>query len=66
MTHLSAHGIETRPVWFPNHLQRPYRDCQRYRIEKALGLLESTLNIPCSVGLDRSSIEKVTRILKNE
>lgn len=66
MAHLSANGIETRPVWFPNHLQRPYRDCQRYRIEKALGLLERTLNIPCSVGLDHSSIEKVIRVLKNE
>jgi aminotransferase in exopolysaccharide biosynthesis len=66
MAHLSAHGVETRPVWYPNHLQRPYKDCQGYRIEKALGLHEKTLNIPCSVGLDRPSIDKVIGLLKNE
>ena len=27
--------IQTRPVWHPNHLQIPYKDCQVYNIEQA-------------------------------
>jgi len=58
---LQGHGVETRPLWYPNHLQKPYRQCQAYRIEKAMGMWRKTLNIPCSVDL---SPEKVTRVVE--
>lgn len=31
-------GIESRPVWQLNHLQKPYRDCRSYKIEKSNNL----------------------------
>lgn len=51
MAKLEEHGIETRPVWHLNHLQKPYISCQNYEIAHAVHLLERTLNIPCSVDL---------------
>jgi perosamine synthetase len=59
MDSLKRRGIQTRPVWYLNHLQAPYRDCQHYRIEKAYRMLEITLNIPCSVNLKGSDMAQV-------
>lgn len=56
--------IEVRPVWHLNHLQKPYRQCRSYRIENALKLLESTLNLPCSVSLRRENIINIGRLLE--
>jgi perosamine synthetase len=64
MQRLSERGIQTRPLWYPNHLQRPFRGAQAYGIERALKLLECTLNIPCSVGLVREDLEKVVEALR--
>ena len=64
MTHLQQKGIQARPAWYPNHLQKPYNDCQNYKIEKAFQLLDKTLNIPCSVNLTDSDIEKVISLLR--
>ena len=64
MGFLNEHGIQTRPVWYLNHLQAPYRMCQSYRIQKALALLESTLCVPCSVNLSEIDIEYVTEKLR--
>lgn len=59
MQYLSEKGIQTRPVWYLNHLQKPYKGYQNYKIEKAVELWENTLNIPCSVNLTNESIHKV-------
>jgi len=59
MQYFSEKGIQTRPVWYLNHLQKPYKGYQNYKIEKAVELWENTLNIPCSVNLTNESIYKV-------
>lgn len=64
MQFLETKGIQTRPVWYLNHLQKPYKDCQSYRIDNANALLECTLNIPCSVGLRKNQIELICTYLK--
>jgi len=64
MQFFETKGIQTRPVWYLNHLQKPYQNCQTYRIENANILLERTLNIPCSVGLRKSDIETICTYLK--
>ncbi len=65
MEALSEKGIQTRPVWYPNHLQKPYCNNRYYRIEKALELWRNTLNIPCSVGLTDRDIEQVVEAVKH-
>lgn len=65
MTMLARQGIQTRPLWHLNHLQRPYQACQHYRIERALRLWETTLNLPCSANLTAADLERVVRALDN-
>ena len=64
MGHLYNNKIQTRPIWFLNHLQKPYINCQNYKIEKALELIEKTLNIPCSINLKNDEIQKIISKLK--
>jgi aminotransferase in exopolysaccharide biosynthesis len=64
MTYLAEKGIETRPIWHPNHLQKPYKNCQTYKIEKVFELAEKTLNIPCSVDLREEQIDTIVKCLE--
>ncbi len=57
-------NIEVRPLWYLNHLQRPYQKCQAYKIEKAHNMLAMTLNVPCSLSLTKESINAVVGLLK--
>lgn len=57
-------GIQCRPIWKLNCGQRPYRNNQVYRIEKAKYYFEHILNIPCSVGLTDEEINRVVDVLE--
>ena len=57
--------IQTRPVWELNHRQKPYKDYQAYKIEKAVELIEKTLCIPCSVNLSEENIKRIIKELDN-
>lgn len=59
MDFLESNKIQTRPVWYLNHLQKEYLKCQTYKIENAEKLLSNTLNIPCSVNLEAHQMDKV-------
>jgi dTDP-4-amino-4,6-dideoxygalactose transaminase len=63
LNYLFIHEVQCRPVWHLNHLQKPYKNCQSYKIEKAYELIEKTLNIPCSVNLKNTEIQKVLSLL---
>ena len=63
MSYLTEHKIQSRPVWNLNHLQKSYKDCQKYKNENAIKLWEKTLNIPCSVNLNENEIKKVCEVL---
>lgn len=65
MVYLSDNNIGTRPVWHLNHQQKPYQDCQTYKIEKAVDLLGKTLNIPSSVNITDNQINSVIEVLSN-
>lgn len=64
MSELSSMGIQSRPVWKLNHLQKPYRKSQAFNICKAGKFYESVLNIPCSSGLKRSQAMHVVRAIR--
>ena len=52
-----------RPIWYLNHLQIPYKNCQSYKIEKANDLVENSLCMPSSSNLSIKDIEKIVGIL---
>jgi len=64
MRNLCELKIQTRPVWHLNHWQKPYRDCQTYKIEKAGLMVEKTLNIPCSTNLSGQQRETIIKYLR--
>ncbi len=65
MALFAEHQIQTRPIWYLNHLQKPYKGCQSYKIGTAQQMWETTLNLPCSVNLSDGQIERVVSVLRN-
>jgi dTDP-4-amino-4,6-dideoxygalactose transaminase len=64
LRHCRQHGVEVRPLWHLNHLQRPYRGYDTYCIDRAQRLLDVTVNIPCSVGLTEEQRTAVIQVLR--
>jgi len=63
MHHLEGNGIQTRPVWALNHLQKPYRHCQSYKVESAEKLVNNGLCLPSSTNLTKTDLNKVIEYL---
>jgi perosamine synthetase len=63
MKRLEENGIQTRPVWKLNHEQRPYKDCQYYKIEKAKKLVKNSLCVPSSSNLSNKNLNKIVSVL---
>jgi len=59
MKRLEENGIQTRPVWKLNHDQKPYKDCQHYKIENAKKSIENSLCLPSSSNLTNENLNKI-------
>lgn len=64
MAALGKLGIQTRPVWHLNHLQRPYMGSQAYKVNRAQWFVERVLNLPCSTGLTKAQVLRVAAAIK--
>jgi len=64
MKYLSENKIQTRPVWYLNHLQKSYRHSETFRIEKAVDLWKRTLDIPCSTSLSEQQVFVICSYLR--
>ena len=62
MSILEKKGIQTRPVWHLNHLQKPYLNCQSFNIDMAIKLVESSLCMPSSSNLLNTDINQIFEI----
>jgi len=60
ITHLSKNGIETRPVWYLNHLQKAYRKHQSYKITNAFKLINNYLCVPSGLELTKKDIVSIS------
>jgi aminotransferase in exopolysaccharide biosynthesis len=60
---LNENGIQTRPLWRLNHLQKPYKDCQSYKVENAEKHYNKSLCLPSSSGLSFDKINIVVGAL---
>lgn len=63
ISRLSDAGVQTRAIWNLIHLQKPYKNCIAYEIEKADFYMSRVLNIPCSTDLKAEDIRKVAKTL---
>ncbi len=66
MHELISSGIQCRPVWKLNHMQKPYAGCQVYRIEKAYHYEADILNLPCSTSLSGEDIQYICNKIKEK
>ena len=63
MNKFAENGIQTRPVWYLNHLQKPYKQYFHYLIEKAIVLHAGSLCLPSSVNLNEQDCSKIISVL---
>lgn len=64
MEKLTNQNIQSRPLWQPNHLQKPYRSCQTFRVDESIRCWQKALNLPCSVNLTDEQRQIVIDVLK--
>lgn len=57
-------AIQVRPLWYLNHLQRPYLEMQSYRIKRAINLYDRVVNLPCSVSLSEEQVATVVQVIQ--
>jgi aminotransferase in exopolysaccharide biosynthesis len=63
MEALGKSEIQSRPIWHPNHLQKPYEGCEVWGEPGAEAWHSRVLSIPCSVGLTSEDIGRVCEVL---
>lgn len=63
---LKENNIQTRPIWGLIHEQKPYRNNQVYKIEKANYYIDRILNIPCSTNLIKEEVLMVVDTLRKK
>lgn len=59
MAALDRLAIQSRPIWYPNHLLRPNEGTTAFGVEKALWYWERVLCLPCGSGLTESDVRRV-------
>ncbi len=57
-------GIQVRPLWLPNHLQRPYKDCPYFGKGNSIRQWESTLCLPSDIRMRQEDVERVVEMVK--
>lgn len=58
--------IETRSLWYPLHLQKPFKDFETYGITNSKKMYENCLCLPSSYGLKLGDQEKIIKYLENK
>ncbi len=61
---LAEEKIETRLIWELNHRQKPFENARAYRIENALKYHTCCLNLPCSVSLGDTDIQRICGLVR--
>ena len=63
--YLCKNGIEVRPLWYPNHLQKKYKNCQTYKLNNINKIYLNRLCLPSSPQLTKSQQDFICKKLKN-
>lgn len=59
LKYLHAEGVQTRPLWRPVHLQKPYENCQTLGGAVAEQIHQVGLSLPSSVDLTDAQVDTV-------
>ncbi|MBE5959659.1 MAG: aminotransferase class I/II-fold pyridoxal phosphate-dependent enzyme [Lachnospiraceae bacterium] len=61
---LKEDGIEARSFWKPVHLQAPYQDCPKSKLDVAEHMWQRIITLPCSTGITDEELYEVTKTTK--
>jgi aminotransferase in exopolysaccharide biosynthesis len=64
MAACAAADVQVRPLWYLNHLQKPYREMQAHHISRAQRFYDTVLNLPCSISLTQEQIASVVGLVQ--
>jgi aminotransferase in exopolysaccharide biosynthesis len=59
-----AASVQARPLWYPNHLQRPYAGDRAFAVDRATWFYDRVVNLPCSVSLTEDEIATVASVIR--
>lgn len=57
--YLRKNGVDTRPFFYPAHLMLHFKECRKGDMKNTLELWDEGINLPSSVGLTDTEIERV-------
>lgn len=60
-----SHSIQVRSVWYPNHLQKPFLNNQRFKIYNSLKLFNNSLCLPSSHSITMNQLKFIVSIIKD-
>jgi perosamine synthetase len=60
LSYLKNKNIQTRTIWWPNHLQKKLLHHQRYRLTFSEKIKKNILNLPCSTSISDYELSKVS------
>ena len=61
-----SQNIETRSLWYPNHLQKPYKKFQKYKILNSIQMFKNCLCLPSSYSLTKNEQHKIINLLEKK
>jgi len=64
MKKLNLNGFQSRPIWYPNHLQKTFKKNYSYKIKKAQEYVNSIICLPSSANLKKKQMDKIVDLLK--
>ena len=62
--YLNKNGIQARPIWYPNHLQNKYKNCQTFKLDNVKKIYLNRLCLPSSAQLTRKQQDFICKKLK--
>jgi len=60
---LSKYGYGIRMAWHPNHLQKPYKKFETYKIKNANYLSKRIICLPCSSFLKKKNLLEISNLI---
>ena len=65
INYMEKNGVDVRPIWKLNHLQKKYENCEKFEISKAIKFASNSICLPSSANLTSSQIKKITNLISN-
>ena len=58
--------IETRSLWYPSHLQKPFKNFEKFNIKRSKDFFEKCLCLPSSFSLKTIEQKSIINCLKSK